>query len=440
MELNTSMNNIDANPDSTKTPSDFGKRVKLLRESAFMTVDELADSAGVSDRTIRNIENGPSWDPKSKTALKVAKALGVSVDSLWEKLEPGHPHSSSWRRKLGLGRPAVLFAGGVLTVLLGLAIYSVTHANWTVTEGRLEVRDRILGVLMWKLETGESEVICIESPWNSKVLLVGQRANNSTTGPVIAVNRVTGREEWRFELDVAWIRNIFGSSLVDRGVFGIKQFGIWYPDRDRPPLVIAHFYHNTYYPTALCAFDAQGRVHYRYAFAGAIKEFVMADLTEDGLDEIIIASTNNKKIYQGGMLTVLNAKHFAGGTVDEQAFPGSTTPDSSLYRTILPAYPDPWMRHMSSERLTASAIAVVPRGEGRRPVVTAAVGVGLFELLVVYFDSSLRPLTSHVDDSFSKALSNWPDSLTSETGPGDETWRASWLDAYHRFELGRPVR
>lgn len=58
-------------------------RLQELREAASLTKVELARRAGVSERTIRNIENGsePTWE----TARAIARALGVPLQTLAEK-------------------------------------------------------------------------------------------------------------------------------------------------------------------------------------------------------------------------------------------------------------------------------------------------------------------------------------------------------------------
>lgn len=55
-------------------------RLKELRESAALSKAELARRAGITERTIRNIESGV-YEPSMPTARKLAKALGVPLDS-----------------------------------------------------------------------------------------------------------------------------------------------------------------------------------------------------------------------------------------------------------------------------------------------------------------------------------------------------------------------
>ena len=60
----------------------MGYKIKEIRESLDMTQEELAAKSGVSRGTISALENG---DPTttSKTLVKLAKAMNVSVDQIF---------------------------------------------------------------------------------------------------------------------------------------------------------------------------------------------------------------------------------------------------------------------------------------------------------------------------------------------------------------------
>lgn len=54
----------------------FGKRVAELRHKRGLTQEQLAEKAGLAQRTIASIEQGQRW-AKLSTLTKLAKALGV---------------------------------------------------------------------------------------------------------------------------------------------------------------------------------------------------------------------------------------------------------------------------------------------------------------------------------------------------------------------------
>lgn len=63
-------------------------RVRKLRESAGLSVTQLAAASGVPERSIRNIETGVSTanGPGVRLLVAVAAALGTTVDGL---MSPG---------------------------------------------------------------------------------------------------------------------------------------------------------------------------------------------------------------------------------------------------------------------------------------------------------------------------------------------------------------
>lgn len=58
------------------------KNLKKLRKKKGWTQERLARETGISFHTLIKIENGRTKNPKIKTLIKLAKALGVSLDKL----------------------------------------------------------------------------------------------------------------------------------------------------------------------------------------------------------------------------------------------------------------------------------------------------------------------------------------------------------------------
>lgn len=61
----------------------MGYRIKEFRESLGMTQEELARKSGVSRGTISAMENGASKETTTRTLVKIARALGKSVDNIF---------------------------------------------------------------------------------------------------------------------------------------------------------------------------------------------------------------------------------------------------------------------------------------------------------------------------------------------------------------------
>lgn len=61
----------------------MGFRIKELREAANITQEELAAKSNVSRGTISALENGTERTTTTKTLLRIANALGTTVDRLF---------------------------------------------------------------------------------------------------------------------------------------------------------------------------------------------------------------------------------------------------------------------------------------------------------------------------------------------------------------------
>ena len=67
----------------------LGRVVRELRQQQHMTVTGLAKRAGMTHGAVSNIEAGRSSNPRERTVIKLADALGVPVGRIW-------PWSKHW--------------------------------------------------------------------------------------------------------------------------------------------------------------------------------------------------------------------------------------------------------------------------------------------------------------------------------------------------------
>jgi putative transcriptional regulator len=73
---------------AAETDGVAGPRIRAVRKGAGLTQQDLAAAVQVSRQTIIAMETG-DYAPSVYLAIKVARALGVTVESLWA--EPGTP-------------------------------------------------------------------------------------------------------------------------------------------------------------------------------------------------------------------------------------------------------------------------------------------------------------------------------------------------------------
>ena len=81
----------------------FNQRLKSLREAAGLTQDALAKVAGVTVSTVAKLER-PGKAPAWETAVKLAEALGVSLDAFKDGADAPAPEAAPAkkpRRKKG---------------------------------------------------------------------------------------------------------------------------------------------------------------------------------------------------------------------------------------------------------------------------------------------------------------------------------------------------
>jgi putative transcriptional regulator len=68
--------------NATQNSNDAGSRVRTSRKALGITQQQLADIVDVSRQTIISMETG-AYAPSVYLALKVAKQLETTVESLW---------------------------------------------------------------------------------------------------------------------------------------------------------------------------------------------------------------------------------------------------------------------------------------------------------------------------------------------------------------------
>ena len=61
--------------------SDLGRTIRVERQRAELTQSELARKAGIAPNHLSRLESGEKIDPRFATMIRLAKVLGVSLDT-----------------------------------------------------------------------------------------------------------------------------------------------------------------------------------------------------------------------------------------------------------------------------------------------------------------------------------------------------------------------
>lgn len=428
----------------------FRSTVRALRVDQNMTKTDLAEKAGLSIRTIQDIEAGRNIRIQEKTLLLLASALSTDVSGL---LDSGQGDQSS------LGLPAAgeygrtikkhinesyrirSFVLAVIVLLLAVLAFSVrqwgrTHATWSIENRQITVREAILGTKMWQSSTPPNVISAIDSPWSEHHLIIGLDSSTLVGGQLLCLDKATADTIWATKPDVEAIARAFGSEIVMKANFGFNYLTVGDLDGDGECEVIARATHGLYYPCAICVVDRNGTLTSQYANRGHILDILVTDIDSDGKDEILATGTNNDAAYNGATVILLDDVHRNGASIDVMSLSLSTEPDSALVRVVFPQFPQPFMNAMKQTRLTATVPKVYLGADGNA-MISVFVGDPGQCTLPINLDSDLRPIGCTVSDSFKEVIrSEWPDSLRAAPGPLDPTWRAEWLATYKRYAAG----
>lgn len=86
-------------PEETAALERLGKRIRARRKAKGWSVLELAQRAGVSFEHLHTLERGGKHKPRDYTLRRIAKALGVSVETLLRDNGNGRNNGNSGKRK-----------------------------------------------------------------------------------------------------------------------------------------------------------------------------------------------------------------------------------------------------------------------------------------------------------------------------------------------------
>lgn len=424
----------------------FCEILQRLREERQLTKAELADRAGLTSRTVHDLETGKRECAQEKTLIALATSLDVTVaDLLGRNDEAGgdgdYPEASDCDRRPLISRHMGIALLASLLLVLALVWwnlwrFSCRHAEYDLESHRLIAHDAIFGAEIWSLQSTDRLMFCEPAPWHDEELLIGLGSETRNGGRLLNLERASGDTLWVMAPDLDEVVAAFGEQDVRAANFSCTDFKPFGTGADGAPQIVVRFTHGLYYPALVCRVDRAGRRLNQYANKGHLYGLQEIDLGDDGEPELLVTGTNNAKAYQGATVMLLDREHWAGASIDEQCNPESQVPDSARVRLVLPQFPPPYMQHLGSIRLQATNPQIHHSPDGD-VLISVSVAASATATVIVYLDGELRPLGCDLTDGFASEIRRtWPDSLAVGTGPLDPAWLAEWLAGARRFEAG----
>ncbi len=411
-------------------------RLRCLRQERGWSKGDLADRAGLTWRAVHDIESGKRTRIQEHTLFGLARALGVAPDDLLgrsltdppsrsdapEAAPPDPPGTPAAAPRGGARRGGLLVRGvavaSILPCLLAAkAIRDFAGAPVTVrAEGATAVVERRL-LAPLRLGPHDSPVASVViAPWRGhRAVLYSLGPSGEDGGTTFAVDAPTGRILWTLRPPYEQLAAVFGENLARAGSYGNAKFHhgagnmlFGNVDGSGDEELILMFHHETRYPAYVDIVACDGTrigsyLNWGHLYAGAV-----ADLDDDGKDEVVVAGTTNASCYQGSTVILLDDAHCRGASVDSLVAPDCGVPDGSLARLVLPLFEEPFGRLLGVDRLHTTEVLVSRDEQGRPRIVVDVGATPANEGFLVTLDATLRPLEIATSDALARAVADWP--------------------------------
>ncbi len=414
------------NVDITKL--EFPRRLRQLRLERNLTATDLAQHAGLSYRTILEIEKGARKRVQAKTLMLLADALEMTFDELLQDGRSGSRVPEAPPSADGRGPRWLQWSGVAALVLIALfgSLYhrALATAEWEIAGSDLRIQDGVLGHVLWESQGEATISICERSPWSNDVLLVGRRGEMPDGGNLTALSLAKGDTLWTVRPDIGQIVDAFGTGLVDTPQFNCRLIERVDIDGDGNPELAVYFDHIRWSPSTILQVDDEGRILGQYGHRGHLYALCGTDLDGDGREELLAGGINNSSGW--GTIVVLDQEHWNGASVELGETPPAGISDGSAMRFVTPHFPEPF-RDCWTGRYLGVETLMVNRGPDGRPIIDAAIAIDGCTVLLS-LDQDLRPVKASINDAFRQRIAQWPPELRDRPNPADQQWLWRWLD------------
>ncbi len=410
--------------------------IRKLRSDRQLTQSQLANKAGLTYRTVHDLESGRRVRAQEQTLILLAKALDLTYEELLEGFQhrvPSTDAHSARPRHLGVWLAVVLVVVVFLVGSLLVRSTSASRAYIQVDGGTVSVMDGLLHNELWRSVANSNISVCERSPRSDRVLLLGRRGNAHDGGSLEARSLATGKIQWSYTPELAPAIAAFGPEVMSTGRMGCSWAGPIDMDGDGHSEILALFGHSLYYPNCLARLDAKGRILNTYWCRGAIYDVLAIDVDNDSKDEAYLCGTYNSPAYQGATIIVLDEDHFRGVAVDTSTSGSALPDDGSLLRVIYPHFPEPLMSALEISRIEIRELETQLMANQRVQFIARAGTTTRTSILTLNPD--LRILEFGISDDLAvqcSRIDSLPGSVT-----GDHTaWVLPWLKTRVRISKG----
>ncbi|MBI4720428.1 MAG: helix-turn-helix transcriptional regulator [Chitinivibrionia bacterium] len=265
--------------------STLAERLADLRVKAELTKADLAEKAGVTPRTIDDLEKGRRDRVQEKTLKLLASALGIPFEEFLDQCqirpmggnrELSGAHDSSAGAPIGAharGKRSTAYAIAALAivcaVILGIRHLAVSNPEIRIEGNKIRAAERFFGVKLWSC-THLSPITAYDlidnepARWPGKPWIVyGLTAQASDCGQMFVRDRSTGKPVWEKLPDKTTLASVFGSGMMDQAGFGVRSFHFMDFDHDGRLDLLVLYLHGKWYPACLRIFNENGRHAHR---------------------------------------------------------------------------------------------------------------------------------------------------------------------------------
>jgi hypothetical protein len=285
---------------------------------------EIASYLGINVRTAQKWEQERGMPVRRLPGGRGRVEAHIDEIEAWRRSAVVTPQPGSLWKRIG-----VAAAGGALT--LSIAAYLLASRKASPVQMRIAVNTLIIadaeGRELWHHTFDHPlrpDVAAVREPSRKRVwfgdldddgkietLFVDMPAEDGSRSEVLICFSEGGSEKWRFNPG----RTVRTRSHTFEPPYDVADFVVAAMGRNRPKTVLVSSSHSMMYPNQIVLLTTDGKMLREYWHSGHLNFVRLADLDNDGVNEIYLGGTSNAR--KAATLVVLDPDRFAGTSQEE---------------------------------------------------------------------------------------------------------------------------